>query len=79
MRFGIGATLVVGLLSVAGCGDANTNDNRGYTKAPLESPDVLIRAEGSSAMDSLGAPNLPRDTMIPAGAAPSAGPAQPKR
>ncbi len=49
-----------------GCGDAETNDNRGYTKAPLEKPGVLIKAEGSSAMDALGSPVLPRDTLIPA-------------
>jgi hypothetical protein len=67
------------LLALTGCGDANTNDSRGYTKAPLENPGVLIRAEGSSAMDSLGSPILPRDTVIPVNAAVAPPAAQPKR
>jgi hypothetical protein len=80
MRIKIFRGLLVAGLLCAACGDANSNDNRGYTKAPLESPGVLIKAEGSSAMDSLGSPLLPRDTVIPAGAAPApAGAAQPKR
>jgi hypothetical protein len=54
-----------------GCGDADTNDNRGYTKAPLEEPGVLIKAESSSDMDALGTPVMPRDTLIPAEAAPT--------
>lgn len=69
----------VGLLVVAGCGDANTNDNRGYTKAPLEKPAVMIRAEGRSAMDSLGTPILPRDTVFPVPPAAAAPAAQPKQ
>jgi hypothetical protein len=69
----------VGLLVVGGCGDANTNDNRGYTKAPLEKPAVLIRPEGRSAMDSLGTPILPRDTVIPVRATATPPAAQPKQ
>jgi hypothetical protein len=46
------------------CGDAETTDERGYTKAPLEKPGVLIKAEANSAMDALGTPTLPRDTLI---------------
>jgi len=61
-------SLVAGVLA---CGDANTGDDRGYTKAPLENPGVLIEAEGSSAMDSLGTPVVPRDTLIEAEAAPA--------
>jgi hypothetical protein len=74
-----GIVLIIVILSA--CGDANTNDDRGYTKAPLENPNVLIKAEGSSAMDSLGSPILPRDTVIsppPAAAPPAAPAAQPK-
>lgn len=68
-------TLSAGL--VAACGDAPTTDKRGYTKAPLERAGVLIKPEGSSAMDSLGSPILPRDTLIPAEpAAPAPGTAQ---
>ena len=58
-------------IALLGCGDAETNDNRGYTKAPLEEAGVLIKAEGSSDMDALGSPILPRDTIIPAQAAPA--------
>jgi hypothetical protein len=50
----------------AACGDPNTSDARGYTKAPLEQAGVLIKGESSSAMDSLGTPILPRDTVFPA-------------
>jgi hypothetical protein len=50
----------------AACGDPNTNDTRGYTKAPLEHAGLIIKGEGSSAMDSLGSPILPRDTVFPA-------------
>ena len=53
-------------LVLAACGDPNTSDARGYTKAPLEHAGVLIKGEGSSAMDSLGTPILPRDTVFPA-------------
>lgn len=59
-----GALLAVTVL--VGCGDANTTDTRGYTKAPLERAGVFIKPEGSSAMDSLGTPILPKDTLIPA-------------
>ncbi len=56
-------TLCVCLLQA--CGDGLTTDDRGYTKAPLEQPGLRIRAEGSSAMDSLGSPVVARDTLIP--------------
>jgi len=68
---------VASLLALAACGDPSTSDSRGYTKAPLEHAGVLIRGEGSSAMDSLGSPVLPRDTVIPAeNIPPSAPPAK---
>ena len=60
----LGTLFVTGML--AACGDGETSDPRGYTKAPLEEASVLIKAEGSSAMDSLGSPILPRDTVIAA-------------
>jgi hypothetical protein len=72
MRFSKPAHALSGctiLVLLVGCGDPATNDARGYTKAPLENPGVVIKGEGSSAMDSLGAPAAPRDTLI---AAPSA-------
>jgi hypothetical protein len=54
------------VLVLAACGDPDTTDPRGYTKPPLEQAGLLIKGEGSSAMDSLGTPNLPRDTVFPA-------------
>jgi hypothetical protein len=54
------------LCVMLGCGDAKSTDNRGYTKAPLEQASLRIQPEGSSGMDSLGSPVLPRDTLIPA-------------
>jgi hypothetical protein len=62
------------LLVLPACGDPNTYDARGYTKAPLEKPGVLIKGEGSSAMDSLGSPLVPRDTVIPPESTPPSAP-----
>lgn len=42
------------------CGDPDTTDRRGYTKAPLETPGLLIKGEDVSPMAALGRPNLPR-------------------
>ena len=78
MKVGSGVAILCAGLAVTACGDANTNDTRGYTKAPLEKPNVLIHAEGSSAMDSLGTPILPRDTVIEAEAAPAPAPVRPR-
>ena len=60
---------LLALCGISACGDAATTDNRGYTKAPLEEPRLLIKPEHGSAMDSLGSPVMPRDTLIPPGAA----------
>lgn len=43
--------------ATAACGDPETNDDRGYTKAPLEHPTVLIRGEDPSDMTRYGSPN----------------------
>lgn len=52
---------VVGLLllcvGAAGCGDPATNDRRGYTKAPLEKPFLIIGGQERTAMDELGEPD----------------------
>ena len=64
------------LLVLPACGDPDTYDTRGYTKAPLEHPGVLIKGEGSSAMDSLGSPLVERDTVIPPESTPPATPAK---
>ena len=46
-------------VALAGCGDAETSDTRGYTKAPLERPNALIDSEEPSAMRQFGEPRLP--------------------
>lgn len=38
------------VLALAGCGDPATEDERGYTKAPLERPGLLIAGEPESAV-----------------------------
>lgn len=67
------------MLGFAACGDPDTTDGRGYTKAPLENPTVLIGGEEPGEMAEYGAPNrvvvtaieLPEQTDAPAQAAPS--------
>lgn len=39
------------VVAVAGCGDPETSDDRGYTKAPLETPGLLVTGEPESAVD----------------------------
>ncbi|MGQ0563208.1 MAG: c-type cytochrome [Gemmatimonadota bacterium] len=51
-------------LLAAGCGDPDTIDDRGYTKAPLEKPTVLVQGEPASAMDRLGDPIYPEAPVI---------------
>lgn len=58
------SALVVGVIMLGGCGDEETNDRRGYTKAPLETPSVLIKAERRTEMDRLGIPNRPRGEQL---------------
>jgi hypothetical protein len=50
---------VVGTVTLAGCGDPDTRDRRGYTKAPLEVPGVRIKGQGMSEMRRFGPPRLP--------------------
>ena len=59
-------TALIALAALAACGDPDTNDDRGYTKAPLEKPTVLVQGEPGSAMDALGNPNLPVAPIIEA-------------
>lgn len=68
-------TVLVAALLVAACGDPDTNDDRGYTKAPLEKPTVLVQGEPVSEMDALGNPAMPDAPLIAAGpdTAPAAG------
>jgi mono/diheme cytochrome c family protein len=45
------------VLVLAACGDPDTTDDRGYTKAPLENPSVLISGEPTGEMARYGNPN----------------------
>lgn len=45
------------ILFLAACGDPETTDRRGYTKAPLEDPRTLIRGEVPGEMAQYGQPN----------------------
>jgi hypothetical protein len=56
--------LFIVVVLLAGCGDPETNDHRGYTKAPLERPAVLIRGEEPSAMRAFGRPRLPESEPL---------------
>ena len=53
------ALIVVAVAGLAACGDAETNDTRGYTKAPLEEPGMRISPEATGPMDGLGEPIRP--------------------
>jgi mono/diheme cytochrome c family protein len=55
--FGRGACAVLSIAVLAACGDPDTPDGRGYTKAPLEKPSVLIAAEEPGEMSRYGSPN----------------------
>ncbi len=69
-------TMLWAVLALAACGDPDTYDNRGYTKAPLERPTVLVQGEPDSEMDRLGNPLLPDAPRIEAeeDTTPAAGP-----
>ena len=71
------AVLTACVLALVACGDPDTNDTRGYTKAPLENPGWTVSAEEPSAMAELGDPirvpsmdTLAVDTTAATGAAP---------
>jgi hypothetical protein len=59
MRNVVRLAAAAGLVLAAGCGDGETSDSRGYTKAPLETPGLFIQAEAMSEMNRLGVPNRP--------------------
>jgi mono/diheme cytochrome c family protein len=56
--------LILAALALAACGDPDTRDERGYTKAPLERPTVLVQGEPASDMDRLGNPTVPAAPLI---------------
>lgn len=51
------------LLALAACADPGTNDRRGYTKAPLENPGLLVKGEDATVMAAMSRPNLPRPPL----------------
>ncbi|HSH45538.1 MAG TPA: c-type cytochrome [Longimicrobiales bacterium] len=51
------------LLALAACGDPDTNDRRGYTKAPLETPAVLVDGEEPGPVAGMGRTNRPRPRL----------------
>lgn len=71
MRRTMGWVACAAIVCVA-CGDGETTDQRGYTKAPLETPGVVIDAESRSEMDRLGVPNRPRGQVLTPAAADTA-------
>jgi len=52
------------LAGVVGCGDPETTDRRGYTKAPLEQPGFVVEGEPVTEMDRLGEPDRPRPEVL---------------
>ena len=55
---------VLAAVIAGGCGDPESPDHRGYTKAPLEHAGILIRGEKPTVMDELGTPILPVAKVI---------------
>ncbi|MFP4623449.1 MAG: c-type cytochrome [Gemmatimonadota bacterium] len=60
--------LLVALALMAACADPETYDARGYTKAPLETPGLIVEGEPATSMEALGDPDLLR-SEDPAGMA----------
>lgn len=58
MQARLGVALLA--LGAVACGDPDTNDPRGYTKAPLENPGLVVAGEPATDMPDLGNPDLPR-------------------
>lgn len=54
------------LLAFAACGDPDTEDRRGYTKAPLEDAGLLIAGEDATVMAAMNRPNRPRPVLVQA-------------
>lgn len=56
---GAASALFLVVAGLVACNDAETNDRRGYTKAPLEKPTLVVTPEEASVMDELGEPTRP--------------------
>jgi len=64
MRYVKCCLIAAAAVACAACGDPRTDDQRGYTKAPLERPALVIDGERPGPMRELGTPNLPRPVVI---------------
>jgi mono/diheme cytochrome c family protein len=62
-------------LVASGCMDPHSEDDRGYTKAPLEHAGFVVKGEENGAMRQLGSPNQTRATIVEVAEAPAAAPA----
>ena len=51
------------LLALAACADPGTSDTRGYTKAPLEDPGLLVGGEDATEMAAMSRTNRPRPPL----------------
>jgi mono/diheme cytochrome c family protein len=77
VRNGVIGVLALGVLA---CGDPNQRQTRGYTKAPLERPGLIVHAEQPGEMARYGSPRriatdrieLPEQPAVPVAAAPRA-------
>lgn len=55
--------VMAGVVALVACGDPNHDAARGYIKAPLETPGLVVRGEDVSEMSELGEPQRPRPVM----------------
>lgn len=58
-RVALRIVVPVAALGAAACGDPESTDHRGYTKAPLENPGFTVEGEPTTLMDELGDPTYP--------------------
>ena len=52
------------IITAAACGDPPTSDTRGYTKAPLERPALMVGAEEAGPMRQFGEPQRPEVRVL---------------
>ena len=52
------------ILAAGGCGDPATDDDRGYTKAPLENPGLFIESTEEHRLWEYGRPELPQAVEV---------------
>jgi hypothetical protein len=55
--------VVMAVWALVACGDPNHETARGYVKAPLETPGLVVRGEEVGEMAELGTPIKPRPVM----------------